>query len=544
MVALALPAAAQANVGYEGPRYEPPGQLSPTSEKPQSKLWYHDGSWWGSLFVPGDPSTAQEYRIHRLDPQTHSWVDTGTRIDERNSSEADVLWDGTHLYVASASDAAGVPEIRLYRLSYNGSTQTYGVDSGFPVTVGTAGPVEAVVLAKDTTGRLWMTYTREDPTDRNVYVARSDSSDAAWNAPFPLPLAQAQNIDPDDISSIVSFEDKVGVMWSNQTDDKIYFATHADGASDSAWTPAQAAFDGPFSSDDHVNLKSLQNDPAGRVFAVVKTSLGDAPMPSAGDPQVVVLVLGADGSWSNYTFGTVGDDHTRPILLTDQRTRKLYVFATSPTFADQGNQAIYYKETSLDNPCFAPGVGQPFLQSSAGNDINDATSTKQDLGNAPGLAVLASDDADYWHNMLDLNGSSAQLSACPGAGGGGGPSQPSQPSQPTPADRTRPVISGVSVRPFAFRARRGTRVRFTLSERARVSFRVERRVRRRARRFRYVRLRGGFSVVRRRGRHAVRFSGRLRRRALRRGRYRLVLVAVDSAGNRSSPKRAGFRIRR
>jgi hypothetical protein len=373
-----------------------------------------------------------------------------------------------------------------------------------------------------------------------VYVAHSGASDGEWIAPYSLPFDEAENIHIDDISSIVSFEGKIGVMWSNQTDDRIYFATHPDGAPDSAWTLEDPALEGPLSSDDHINLKSLQADPAGRLVAVVKTSLGDAPMSSPSDAQVVLLVLEANDTWSEYIVGTVADDHTRPIVLTDQRTRKLYVFATSPTFPDQGEQAIYYKETSLDNPSFAPGVGQPFIQSSAGDDINNATSTKQDLGNAPGLVVLAADDSDYWHNMLDLGGGSMQLTACPGGGGGGGTSQPS------PSDRTRPVISRVSVRPFAFRPPRGTRVRFTLSERARVSFRVERRVPRRrgARRSRYVRLRGGFSRVRPRGRNAVKFSGRLRRQPLRRGRYRFVLVAVDAAGNRSRPKRAGFRVKR
>jgi hypothetical protein len=97
----------------------------------------------------------------------------------------------------------------------------------------------------------------------------------------------------------------------------------------------------------------------------------------------------------------------------------------------------------------------------------------------------------------------------------------------------------------AFRVPRGTRVRFTLSERARVAFRVERRVAaRRGRGARFVRLRGGFSVVRSAGRRAVRFSGRLRRWALRPGRYRLVLVATDAAGNRSRAKRVGFRVKR
>jgi len=40
----------------------------------------------------------------------------------------------------------------------------------------------------------------------------------------------------------------------------------------------------------------------------------------------------------------------------------------------------------------------------------------------------------------------------------------------------------------------------------------------------------------------VRFSGRIGTRALRRGRYKLRLVATDAAGNRSAPRTVAFRI--
>jgi hypothetical protein len=515
-VALAVLALAQAvlaehaaaDVGYQGPRYTANAVAAPTGQKPQSKLWFNDGSWWGSLFVPRD----ERYRIHRLNPHAHRWVNTGTPLDERNTSEADVLWDGSHLYVASSSDS--VPGIRLFRYSYNRRARRYRPDSGFPVEIGTgAGPTEGVVLAKDTTGRLWITFAREGTgnEDGRVYVAHSTASDGAWVAPFALPFPQAANITSDDISAIVAFEGKVGVMWSNQTDQRIYFATHADADPTTSWT-LDVALEGPLSSDDHLNLKSLQADPSGRVFAVVKTSLDEAPMPDPGAAQVRLLVLRQAG-WTQHVFGTVANDHTRPILLTDRRRRRLYVFATSPTLAGAGVQTIYYKETSLDNPSFAPGPGRPFMRSTAGDDINDPTSTKQDLGRAPSLVVLASDDAEYWHNVLD---------------------------------RARPVLSRLSLRPFAVRAGRRARLRFTLSEQARVIGRIERRRRgrrgRRGGRFRYVRLRGRFSLIRRGGRNTVRFRGRLRGRALRPGRYRLALVAVDAARNRSRTARTGFRV--
>jgi hypothetical protein len=114
---------------------------------------------------------------------------------------------------------------------------------------------------------------------------------------------------------------------------------------------------------------------------------------------------------------------------------------------------------------------------------------------------------------------------------------------------------GPSVRPA--RAR-GTRVSYRLSEAAMASFRVQRalagrRVRGRCVRptranrgkrhcTRYRALRGGFTHKGTAGPDRFRFSGRLRGRRLRPGRYRLVARATDAAGNKSNPVRRWFRI--
>jgi hypothetical protein len=89
----------------------------------------------------------------------------------------------------------------------------------------------------------------------------------------------------------------------------------------------------------------------------------------------------------------------------------------------------------------------------------------------------------------------------------------------------------------------GTRISDGLSERGRVSFSVER-ARRGRRGVVWRRLRGGFSDRGRAGTNALRWSGRLRGRALRRGTYRIASRARDAAGNRSRLRYATFRILR
>jgi hypothetical protein len=540
---------AGADVGHRGHSFSAASVDDPSGQKPQSKLWFNDGLWWGSLFA----KSIEEFTIHRLDPATQTWVDTGTSLDARNDSEADTLFDGGRLYVASSSDRSA--DIRLTRFTYDPGAKAYQRDAGFPITL-PAGPVESVVLDQDSSGRLWITYT----SGSKVHVTHTTNDHTSWIAPYVLPVSGASNLSADDISALVSFDGRIGVMWSNQTDQKIYFAQHIDGEPESQWHLG-VALQGDRAADDHINLKSLQADVAGRVFAAVKTSKGDDTPPAGMADQVDLLVLDGLGGWTSHVFGTVEDDHTRPIVLTNQATRRLYVVATSPASSGAGVQTIYYKESSLDDPSFPPGAGTVLMQSSAGLDINDPTSTKQDLSTAPGIVVLASDPTNYWHNTLQQG---SPLGGTPGSGA----SEPGSDGSASP-DRVAPVIGRLAVRPRVFRKARGPRragarraawVRYDISETAVVRFKVlravsGRRVRGRCARrtrtnrsrrvcTRFVRVRG--SIVHRAnpGFNRLRFNGRMARRALVPDRYRLVAIAADSARNVSRPRSAAFRIRR
>lgn len=138
----------------------------------------------------------------------------------------------------------------------------------------------------------------------------------------------------------------------------------------------------------------------------------------------------------------------------------------------------------------------------------------------------------------------------------------------TPPDTTPPQLLGsLSITPRAFRAAprgpsvaaavTGARVKYRLSENASVRFtvhRAHRGVRRGGRCLkrrrgargrqctRYVRLRGSFTHAGKLGEDSFRFTGRLRGRKLRPGRYRLVATPRDAAANRGNPVRAKFRI--
>jgi hypothetical protein len=102
------------------------------------------------------------------------------------------------------------------------------------------------------------------------------------------------------------------------------------------------------------------------------------------------------------------------------------------------------------------------------------------------------------------------------------------------SDREPPVISNLRMTRKRF-ARRTT-FRYSLSEPALVRVTIRRRVRGR------YRVAGRFTQDGVPGHNGRRFRGRIRNKRLGEGRYRATFVAVDGAGNRSTPQTLGFRI--
>ena len=182
------------------------------------------------------------------------------------------------------------------------------------------------------------------------------------------------------------------------------------------------------------------------------------------------------------------------------------------------------------------GPGADAFEAGAGNDrtfSRDEVTEQVDCGDGADSAVA---------DVLD------GLAGCEQIDRGDGPGEPGQPGGPG-ADALAPTLSKLTLSHRSFRAAArgaalssaavGTGVRFTLSENANVTFRIERA---RPGTTRYVRLRGTVTYRGVAGVNKVALRGRLRRRALTPGRYRLVARATDAAGNRSAPRRAGFRI--
>ena len=99
----AVPGPGYQDFQYNAGPESAPGGDAVTGSRNQSKLWFHDGKWWGMLF---DKTTARRrrYRIQSLNMATQTWTTGGTapQVDKRNKSHGDVLSDGNNLWVVSS----------------------------------------------------------------------------------------------------------------------------------------------------------------------------------------------------------------------------------------------------------------------------------------------------------------------------------------------------------------------------------------------------------------------------------------------------------
>ncbi|RAX17648.1 PKD domain-containing protein [Pseudarthrobacter sp. AG30] len=274
-----------------------------------------------------------------------------------------------------------------------------------------------MTIDADSIGGIWATWTQVGGNSTSgftntVYVNYSSNNGATWGTPFVLPVA-SPNPAPDDISAVVAFGGgQIGVMWSDQRTDTMWWATHADGKPANSNWKLQPAIRGNGQADDHLNLKTLQADTSGRVFAAVKTSLNDTSS-NKTLPQLVLLVFKpGTGAFTQSTIATTGDCVSRPQIVLDTQNNLVRAFHTAPPTSVSGCAfsgvagSIYEKTASMDNPVFGSGRGTPIMQAASSSNINDVTTSKQSVNNTTGLVVMASDNVAkrYWFSDRPLGG--------------------------------------------------------------------------------------------------------------------------------------------
>jgi hypothetical protein len=410
------------------------GAFRPTSEKPQSKLWYTDGSWFAGMFLWKTTLPLKaEFHIYRLDQTTHAWVDTGTIVDIRDQTHGDYLWDegSQTLWVASASrpdPAIDDDATKIFKFSYNAGTNVYTPVAGYPKAIpGTVslgafqGGAIAVTLARDSAGTLWAAWTKNG----DVLYSISTNAGDTWSTPVKVPV-QTNSIRASDslgdLAAVIAFGTKVGVMWSDHdalptaSDDGYYFAVIATGA-DPAVTGNWALEELPTLvpgvdprevADDHLNIKTTSD---GTVYVVGKTGKDTAGCATNKQlPLIEAFRRTTAGVWSAHLVSTVGDCNTRPQLILDEELGVAYVVMTSPN----GGGVVYLKSAPLSGPdalVFRGAAdqtiqrGTPFIRSATETAIDDPSTMKQNVTSSTGIVVLANNITTpkfYLHNEMSI----------------------------------------------------------------------------------------------------------------------------------------------
>jgi hypothetical protein len=399
-VVLVVPAVVHADNGHQDGAYTAGTSGAPTTSKPESKVWFSHKKWW-AVMARKVATGGNTYFIFRLNPRKQRWVNTHVAVDTRDSTRQDVLSVGNKLFIAShkrVDVAHNAPspdpkdEMRLFLFSYSSGAHRY-VPAGTPFQPIDGQKSETLVIDRDSAGAIWATWVQETGGGQHqVYVRKTDGNCVAAfaNCTFTVgPTVTLGDVSDDDISSVVRFGgNKVGVMWSDTrdvNDDKILFAVHQDGGALGAWSTTETAIHGRKMADDHINLKA---DSKGRIFAVTKTKFSGATKPGT-----MLLRRTTAGKWKHFTVSRGSLDHTRPIVLLDQRHNRVRVFEGSIH-----NTAIFMKVTSLGHPSFSVLKAGTRVIRDNGSEMANPTSTKQLTGKSHFVVLATNPETKrYWH---------------------------------------------------------------------------------------------------------------------------------------------------
>jgi hypothetical protein len=367
-----------------------------SGEKPQSKVWYYNATWWAVFPVNaqgGDPSGTY---LWRLDGNTWNKL-LFLSSDKYTQADCKVVGNVTHIFLFSGtlSELVSVEHVVITNTYQFWSTRAGNVS----ITL-TSG-VETATIDIDSNNRMWLA----SDGGSSVNVRWSSSPYSSWSTPISL-----ASIAPDDICALTAFDgNKIGVMWSNQSvnPNKFGFRYRVDSISE----PSESDFNddevpasqselgvGNGMADDHINL-AVGSD--GSIYAAVKTAydLNNYPM-------VALLVRRpypdtSGNHWEDLHNVRVRDgsniEPTRPIVLLDDVHERLYVIYSQDVNGDD----IMYKHSSSTSISFPADTGIQIISNDTGSDWDDVASTKQNFNSE---VVIVASDGILWTGVRSALG--------------------------------------------------------------------------------------------------------------------------------------------
>jgi hypothetical protein len=358
-----------------------------TGQKPQSKLWYVDGTWWAAL--PDERGV----RLWKLSGYEFSAVPEPEVLPGTTArAECDVAVRRDLLAVLAFNPAAppeppqgSAPDdpsasasLHALRLE-NGR---YQMLVGFPIRLPFSSRVETVTVDIDSEGRIWIAYLEQNSGRVLAHWLAPDAAGEDVASPTE-PFVLGEDANEDDLCAILAFSGQVGVFWSDQNADAFFFRIHRDPDPPDAWQPGEVVAQGGGVADDHVHLAGELN---GRIWAVTKDSVD----------QFTLRRRGIDGQWDlAVPVLPTGQTGTRPIVVLAEQLGTGYVAYTD--WSDKPH-AIRMREFSLETGA----VGAETVLLEGPRPFNNVTSTKQLVDARGGLLFAASDGTRVGYRWLPL----------------------------------------------------------------------------------------------------------------------------------------------
>lgn len=337
-----------------------------TGEKPQSKLWYNDGQWRGILKKLGHG--LHFYEFTGSDWVLSQFVDASLGV----GGTADVKWNGEELFVLAYSDHP-----QLFAYTYDTALRVFNLRPGFPVPLPIADGSETMVLDQDSTGRLWATY---EGGEGAIYVCWSTSDDhREWAFPG---LVIRTGVDTDDISTLVAFDGKIGVFWSDQDRDQYAFRIHRDDQLPEVWDSVKTVKSGSGIADDHLCLKA---DRLGNLYAVSK---------DVDNTMRLHYRSVTTGSWTTKT-GVISGTGTRGIIQVAEADDTVYVPYTTWSSDDLH---IILRKAKIGSWSFSTELN-PLI---SGPTLNNCTGSKQPLPSGCFMVACEGGGKTWWNGWGEL----------------------------------------------------------------------------------------------------------------------------------------------
>ncbi len=320
-----------------------------TGEKPQSKVWTYDGSWFAVFPTTTAGASSAGTWVWRLVGTT--WTEV-LKLSTRTDTQADVLAEGTVVHILLWANNNS----QLSSIEYVGGTYQLWATRTTPADLPLVNKNETATLALDSTGEMWVA-SKVSNSIGEIVVYHSALPYDTWDGPIVL----EPNANSDDIDVITTLPNgSVGVFWSNQNTKRFGFRYHVDGAPATTWSvdevPAsQYAYRDVNNgmADDHMNVAVASDS---TLYVAVKTSID-----TSGYPKMALLVRRPDGTWDD--LYPVDETGTRPLVLLDENTNSLTYIYTST----EGNNPIVYQQSSTLGIAFE---GRITLRPESFNDVS------------------------------------------------------------------------------------------------------------------------------------------------------------------------------